>query len=231
MNAGITEEESLAAFTSAAMRGPRFSIFHQIQSQTLIKANRIGDPVKKIFLICEASFRSRVKEKIDMELVDSCFSVAQSFLNTEIKANADIISVAWNFRETKENYEKNIAAWQKLGISFHPLYTPYRRRNYVSKPLFESHVTASDREWQWEEAQKVRKEILEAFQKMPPHENFFERCNAIARGSFYSLKGEFSQWALSRLMEVENIIMNEVDPTIYRDTLSLMVGKTEETEE
>jgi hypothetical protein len=36
---------------------------------------------------------------------------------------------------------------------------------------------------------------------------------------------------LPKLLEIESIIMDEIDPKQYRDTFSLMVGQTKDSDE
>ena len=45
------------------------------------------------------------------------------------------------------------------------------------------------------------------------------------------MKGEFEGWAVPRLLGQLMLMMDEVDPKVYSDTLTLLIGEQKESEE
>lgn len=75
---------------------------------------------------------------------------------------------------------------------------------------------------------KVQEEVVEAIDNMKPHKAFFNKTGALTKKAFFSLKGEFSRWALTKLLPIEVMIADQIDPRVYGEVAALMMGQREE---
>jgi len=237
----IEEGSQLDRFASSSMRGPKRGIYQQLLAQLLIKANRANDPLIKIFCICEAALMSRIRKKLPMNLVQACYLVAQSFKSTEIrtvsqsflhhKQMIDVVRMAWVFPETEENYNDFIASWHGVGLFYYPYHTPLRHKKH---PISDRLGVSIFGNLEWREyynktaafieglVDKVEKDLDE----LPEWQGFYERTSALGKRSFFVLQGEFTGWALPKLLETQATISDEIDPKIWSETLSA-VSKAE----
>jgi len=70
------------------------------------------DPMNKVRLVCEAAWMVEPdKITLDMNQVETIYTTALSFLNTNPKA--EFIAVAWGFTLTPENYERFVEPWRR----------------------------------------------------------------------------------------------------------------------
>jgi len=218
----MSEEENLADFASRALRGPRKRVYQQLLSQKLIRANMNKDPLQKIKFICEAAFMSRNKENVDIETVELSHAVCISLMRTSLNSEENFTHIPWAFPETEENYERFIRPWFSVTIRFYPLKTLYCHDHFPSQPIFgyPNHEKIHNA---WKE---VKQKILTNMGQMSPSEAFFVQTSAIGKNSFRKLKGEFEKWAMKPLYEIVNVIVDEIDPKVYHETLSLIVERT-----
>ncbi len=221
------EEKSLVDFESKALRGPKSGAYQQLLSQTLIKAKLAKEPIQKIATICEAAMMSRNKDELDMGLIDSVYAVCTSFNKTELNNNQGHAEIAWTFPSSEENYKRLIEPWQKIGLSWCPLSTDFCHDHYPSKPSFDMYTFQADQERNYDAWQEIQKKVVEEINKQPTHKQFYQHTSAVSRGSYFSLVGEFQIWALRKLLEVQTILMDEVDPKVYQDTLSIFTVREE----
>lgn len=222
-----------------ATRTQRKGIREQLLAQLLIKSNVLSDPLLKIESLTESAYLSKSQDKIDMAVVEACSVVCRSLLNTEKDYRAPsrhptMIRVSWAFEETKENWEKYIKPWQRLSLSYYPLFTSYTQRKYAGFPLSSEGMRYDDVE-RWEENRdEITDEVRKWLKKLRADSQFYEETNALYKVSFTSLKGEFAHWAMTKLRPIEAVIAEEVNPEIYKDILELMrkeEPKKETTEE
>jgi len=82
-----------------------------------------------------------------------------------------------------------------------------------------------------EHEEKIKEQAHQEIMKLPVHQIFYQQTGVLDRSSFFSMKGEFEGWAVPRLMEQLMIMMDEIDPKIYSDTLSLLIGEQKESDE
>jgi len=229
------EENQLDRFATSSMRGPKRGIYQQLLAQLLIKANRSDDPLIKISCICEAALMSRKKKNLDMKLVQGCYLVAQSFKSTEIrtisrsflhhKQMIDVVRMAWVFPETEENYNDFIASWHGVGLSYYPYHTPLRHKKYPISDRLGGTIFGN---LEWQEyynktavfieglVDKVEKDLDE----LPEWQRFYEIASALGKRIFYVLQGEFTSWALLKLLKTQATLSDEIDPKIWSETLS-----------
>lgn len=226
---GKTEKE-FEGFVSTAMRGPRRGIYEKLLAGKLIQASTVGDPLKKIQNICEAAFLCKKKDKLDLNLVETASLVSASFMNTEITQKLDVmVIVAWAFDKTEENWKRFIKPWNKVGLRYFPLETPYRRRKYPSKLRYtgRSYFDYEAENEQLDKRDTLRELVHGEIRKMPQNQQFFERTAALDRNSFFQLKGEFERWAVTKLLPIETVIAEQIDPRVYGEVAALMMGQKE----
>ena len=233
----------LEKFASTSMRGPKRGIYQQLLAQLLIKANRANDPLVKVSCICEAALMSRKKKKLNMKLVHACYKVCQSFKSSEIRTisytflhNKDMIEatrMSWVFPQNEENYKKYIEAWQHIQLSYYAYHTQWgyekypiadRRGGFVSNYNYPEYYNKTAAFLEDLKA-KTNKDLDE----LPEWQRFYEMTSAVAKRSFFVLQGEFTGWALPKLLETQATLSDEIDPEIWKETLSA-VSKDEQKE-
>jgi hypothetical protein len=216
VNETRSEEEKLGEVAAFALRGPRKGVYQQLLAGSLIKAMRTDDSLKKVFNICMAAYTFKEKDKLDMQLVDVCSKVCESFISTITERNQPIV-VAWSFPQTEKNWEKYILPWQRTTLHFYPLETPYGKRYYpkrcVDRDPFESVGSINRRLRQHEET--IRQVALK-ISNLPLHDSF-ETTAALTLTSFNILKSEFSCWAIMKLADTQALIAEHVDPALFRE--------------
>lgn len=221
------EAEGFSHFASVATRTQRRGIREQLLTQLLIKSNVQSDPLLKIEALTEAAYLSKSADKLDLAVIETCSVVCRSFINTEKDFHApahrpDLVIVSWAFQSTKENWEKYIKPWQHLTLTYYPLLTSYAAHNYPGFPLNNDGMSWDETKRWLKESEELCKAVMEWHEKLPDHSQFYGYTHACSRISFTSLKGEFAQWALSKLRPIEAVLAEEVNPEIYRDILELM---------
>lgn len=219
--------DKLEKFTSASLRGPQRGIYQQLLAGLLVKASTSNDFLVKVSSICEAAMMSKNKDKLNIDLIETAYSIATSFINTEVekgRLGGEVVRVAWDFPMTKGNWEKYIQPWHKVNLRFYPLETFLAHQNF---PLKSTSIFSSDIE---ENARKATNSVVHSLSEMSPHEEFWERTSALTKGSFSVLEAEFCRWILPKLFEVQATISEEVDPKVYSEVFGFMAARKEEGE-
>jgi hypothetical protein len=234
------EKSQLDKFVSGSLRGPKRGIYQQLLALLLVKANRSNDPFIKIQSICEAALMSKNKKKLDMDLIDQIYKVAQSFAASEVRElryshvhryTVGVVKINWTFPQTEENCRKYIMPWHYTSVSFYAHKTNWRRRKY---PLEDRMTTVSP--WDWNDyynkwatyIEKLQDKIEEELDQLPDWQRFFEMASALTKNAFKTLKGEFNNWAIKQLLEIQTILSEEVDPEIYKETYSMSLREERE---
>ncbi len=137
------------------------------------------------------------KIRLDMDQVETIYTVALSFLNANPKA--EFLAVAWGFSLTPENYELFI--------------TPWRRQTTLSFSACTMWETEEKRE-------QLRKAESEA-------ERFYllTRNLNLHPSSFQMLKTEFLRWSIPLVMEVFENLSRLVQPDLYKEMLQVLSKK------
>jgi len=105
------EEEGFKEFATQALRLHRRGSYENLLCQHLIMSVA-ADPLTKVRLVCEASWMTNPhKTGLNMTQVETIYTVALSFLNTNPKT--DFLSVAWGFTLSRENYERFVVPWRR----------------------------------------------------------------------------------------------------------------------
>ena len=151
---------NLEKFASSSMRGSRRGIYQQLLASLLVKAVKSNDPLEKIQALCEAAYTCRIKDKLDMKLIDVCFEVCESFRNhqKQRREGAHYISVSWSFQGTEENYERFISPWSKQSAAYIPWFTPLARKLYPTEIDYRSAKVSLSAEEMEEERERKRLE-------------------------------------------------------------------------
>ncbi len=188
------EEKGFQDFASKALRLQRRGSYENLLAQHLIMCVAM-DPMSKTRLICEASWMTN-PEKIglDMNRVETVYTVALSFLNTN--PQTDLLSIAWGFSLTFENYERFIVPW--------------RRQTSLS---FCSSCRA--------ETEEKRERLSQAKNDAERFYLMTYRLN-LSISSFQTLKSEYLRWALPLGMEIFEKLSRLVDPDLYREMLQIL---------
>lgn len=215
-------------FVSTALRGPKMGIYQNLLAGLLIRASTTLDPLKKIQNLTEAAELCKKKDNIDMEFVEVASTVCRSLMNTEVPSKPKgFVHLTWAFPQTEANWKKYIAPWHVVNLTFIPLRTAYSlkyplvHRKYG--PLF-----PSDAKELRDYLDGKHNEITEAINKMCECEAFFQETSALTKASFFTLKGEFSRWALTKLLPIQAQIADLVDPRIFNQVAGLIMGRKEE---
>ncbi len=175
---------------------------------------------------------SRNKKVLDMNLVEACFTVCKSLQNVRVinKKGWSYVLVTFPFIANEENWKKYIDPWQKISLIYYPLQTSWRRMKY---PIEDRLVDV--RPWRQidrynevaEFNDKLSKKIGEEVNELPKDIQFYQKCSALTIKSFKELKEEFWLWAVQKLMEMQAVLSDEIDPKVYGD----IGGQPEEDEE
>jgi len=234
----MTEEEGktqkeFEGFVSSALRGPKMGIYQNLLAGLIIRASTTPNSLKKIQNICEAAFLCKKKDKLDMDLVEVASTTCASLLNTEIpQKKGEGVEIAWAFSRTEENWKKYIKPWQKTRLGYHTFQTSccYNKYPRINRLLHGTYVGRAYDEAA-DMAEEVQDKVRDAIDKMPPHKAFFNKTGALAKNSFFKLKGEFGRWALTKLLPIEVTIADQIDPRVYGEVAALMMGRKEEEEQ
>ena len=196
------------------MRGSRRGIYQQLLASLLVKAVKSNEPLEKIQALCEAAYMSKIKDGLDMKLIDVCYEVCESFRNHQKQRREGIsyISVSWSFQAIEENYERFIKPWNKQSLRYISWFTPLAYTLYSNETDYHSGYGCV---------------IHQEIQKLPPNEAFFQKTTALVSRSFYALRGEFTNWTLKQLLEIQTILSEEIDPKVWSEAL----GQKTEAEE
>lgn len=191
------EKRGFEDFASQALRLHRRGSFENLLCQHLIMSVAV-DPLTKVRLICEAGWMvDSDKIGLDLKQVETIYTVAISFLNTNPKT--DFLSMAWGFSLTKENYERFVGPW--------------RRKTSL---CFLSSCRAETEEKR-ERLNKAKNEA-EHFYLMTNHLDLFPT-------SFQMLKSEYLRWALPLIMEIFEKLSRLVQPDLYKEMLQILKGE------
>ncbi len=222
----------LEKFASSSMRGRKRGIYQQLLGSLLIKANRTDDPLIKISCICEAAYMSRNKKVLDMNLIECCFTVCKSLQNVRTinKKNWSYIRVTFPFIPNEENWKKYIAPWQKISLRYYPLITSWRHLKYPTEDRL-VHVSPYHQLDHYNKVaefnDKLSEKVVNEIGELPKDFQFYQKCSALSIKSFKELKEEFWLWAVQKLMELQAVLSDEIDPKVYGD----IGGQTKEDEE
>jgi len=168
-------------------------------------------------------------------LINQIYTVAKSFSASEIrqlqyspihKYTIDIVKMNWTFPPTEKNYRKYIEPWQRTPLTFYAHKTTWRRKKYPRTDRIRSVSYWEHTEYYNDFAAKLEKlqdTIEEELKKLPDWQGFFEMASALTRSAFRTMEGEFTNWALTQLLEIQAIISEEVDPEVYRETYATEV--------
>lgn len=190
-------KEGFQEFASKALRLHRRGSFENLLCQHLIMSVA-SEPLRKVRLICEAGWMVDLdKIGLDIEQVETIYTVALSFLNTNPKT--DFLSMAWGFSLTKENYERFVAPWRRKTSLF-----------FVSS-------CRSDTDEKRERLNQTKNEA-EHFYLMTYKLN-------LSFSSLQMLKSEFLRWALPHIMDIFEKLSRLVQPDLYKEMLQIMKGE------
>jgi hypothetical protein len=207
--------KELEAFTSSSLRGQKRGIYQQLLASLLVKTVKTNDPLEKIQALCEAAFTCRIKDKLDMDLIDVCFEVCQSFRNSKmIRLHGyNVAYVGWSFVVDKEeNYERYVKPWRKGTLTYRPILTEFARK------CFSGYYDISP------ENNKI---VDEKLHTLPIHVQFYFMTTALDPSAFRKLQGEFTTWALKQLLQIQSILSDEIDPKVWSEALG-QKGEPEE---
>ena len=216
--------EDLEKFTTSSLRGSK-GIYQQLQASALAKSVQSNDKLVKTASICEAAMGSKNKDKLDMNLIDVCWIVSDSFSNTHPEdKKPHIMRVAWDFPLNEENWRKYIEPWQRIRLSYYPLDTPYSYINHPQKPRY---PTESALWWRVNEEKnrylddldELQEYISKKIEEMPEHERFYQKSASLSYRSFQRIQSEFTTWALKQLLDVRKELASEIDPKVWREAL------------
>lgn len=197
--------KNLEAFTSSSLRGQKRGIYQQLLASLLVKAVKTNDPLEKIQALCEAAYTCRIQDKLDMDLVDVCYEVCQSFINSKTtkRYGCTYVHISWSFNLSKEeNYKKYIEPWKKQTYSCFEWFTSFTRT--IIKDGSEYNQTNLDY-------------INAELRKLPQHKQFYYGSEAMTVYSFRALKGSFCTWALKQLLQIQAVLSDEIDPQVWRE--------------
>jgi hypothetical protein len=143
-------------------------------------------------LILEAAYMTPAKKsELNMEEIDTFYSICLSFLNTVTKS--DFIAVPWTFEQTQENYSKYVEPWmRKVPLCFFSA-------NEMSK-------------------QNKRRQLEEAKTEAKKFFLYTGELN-LSLSSFQILKGLFLRWSLPQAMGIFEKLSKLVDPELYQSVL------------
>lgn len=125
-------ETGFGDFASAALRGPRKGTKQTLIAHHLVAATFAIDQSKVFYHVCSAAMHVRPEEikKLDLELMKNIFTVNQAVTKAKLTkapleyfygsgwTYREVYSILWSFEKTKENFDKYIAPWQKVGFSY-----------------------------------------------------------------------------------------------------------------
>jgi hypothetical protein len=164
--------KELEAFTSSSLRGQKRGIYQQLLASLLVKTVKTNDPLEKIQALCEAAFTCRIKDKLDMNLVDVCFSVCQSFINSKTtqRYGHSFVNVSWSFNLSKEeNFKRYVAPWKKQKYMCFGWFTSFANK-----------VLRDDAEY----SQANLDHIFNELKKLDEYERFYYASQALTESSF-----------------------------------------------
>jgi len=228
--------KDLEKFATSSMRGPKRGIYEQLLASLLVKGVRSNDPLIKISCICEAAFMSKKKDKLDMNLVDVCYTVCQSLQNTEIakskQSKTEYVNVSWSFPKTEENWKQYIEPWQKtLQLRYYTLFTSWRHNKYPKQDRL-ADVSPFRQVEHYNEVseyyEKLAKVIAAEVRALPSHQSFFEMASALDVHSYRIIQGEFTGWALRQLLATQATLAEEISPQVWKDAFGQPSQEIEE---
>jgi len=199
--------KNLEAFTSSSLRGQKRGIYQQLLASLLVKAVKTDDSLIKIQALCEAAYTCRIQDKLDMNLIDICYEVCQSFRNSKtIRLHGyNVAYVSWSFVvDEEENYEHYIKPWRKGKLTYRPILTEFARKCFSG---------------QYDISSENNKFADERLHTLPCHVQFYFMTTALDPSSFRKLQGEFTTWALKQLLQTQAILSDEIDPKVWREVL------------
>jgi hypothetical protein len=230
MNADVTEEDRKAKsefeeFASQALRSARKSAYQNTLAAMIIKATMNSDRLQKIVTICEAAYFCEKKEKLNVDLVNVCYGVAQSLISTaEKKAGGmDGVFIGWSFEQNAENWKKYVEPWQRCRLRTYPLATRYGQKRFPSR-VGQTPINIEEQNKLLEANEYASNQILMEIDALPPSDAFYEKTGILYRGSFYALQAEFTSWALGKLLPILTEITNQISPSIYSEIFKSMSG-------
>jgi hypothetical protein len=184
------EDQSLADFTSRAIRRNKAGSYEQLLCQHLIKAVD-APPADKIRLISEASMMVP-DTPVNKELLEILYSVSLSFTETrvDLRDPADFHgAILWGFPRTDKNFEKFIMPWLP---SDDQIYTKSGRN-----------VSETDR--------------IEA---LPwGGEKFWAESQVLHISGFVKLETRFTVWAMPHAMRMFEQLAKLINPDTYQKVL------------
>lgn len=190
-------EKGFEEFASKALRLHRRGSFENLLCQHLIMSVAV-DPLRKVRLVCEAGWMvDPDKIGLDIKQVETIYTVALSFLNTNPKT--DFLSMAWGFSLTVENYRRFIAPWRRKTSLF-----------------FLSSCVA--------DTEEKRKRLDQAKNEAEHFYLMTYKLN-LSFSSLQVLKSEFLRWALPLVMEIFEKLARLVQPDLYKEMLRIMKGE------
>jgi hypothetical protein len=198
----LSDEESteLEQIAESALRFNRKGSFEQMLANHLILSVN-AECLHKIRLVIEAVYMSDIdKLKIDRETLDKVYAVTISFLGTSDKT--DFISIAWNFTESKQNYDYYIREW------IQPIPLTFVSRTEMDRQRKQRQLDETSIEWQ----------------------RFFlvTKSLSLSYSSLNILRGLFYRWALPQVMILFEKLAKTIDPNTYKEILSGIKGENKE---
>lgn len=191
------KEKDFEEFTSSALRLHRRGSFENLLCQHLIMSVA-SDPLTKVRLICEAGWMvDPDKIGLDLTQIETVYTVALSFLNTNPKA--DFLSMAWGFSLNRGNYRRFVAPWRRKTSLF-----------FMASCAAETEEKRGCLDRAKCEAEKLY---------LMTHD-----LN-LSSVSFHTLKSEFLRWALPITMEIFEKLSRLVQPDLYKEMLQIMKGE------
>jgi len=194
----MSKKEEFESFTSEALRFSKKGSWELLLAQHL-GASVMAEPISKVRLILEGSYMTPAKKsELNMEKIDTLYSICLSFLNTVTKS--DFIAVPWTFEQTQENYSKYVEPWMR------------------KVPICFSSATEMSK-------QNKRKQLEQAESDA---EKFFLYTGELNLhlSSFQILKGLFLRWSLPQAMTIFETLSKLVDPELYQNIVLQMKKET-----
>lgn len=218
------EEEEFATFVTKAVRGPKKGVFEQLLAQHLA-ASVTAAPSRKIQLVCEACLLLDLEQREELEIsldeVKTIYAVALSFRSAITFEKQHKVQVAWNFPQTKENYDQYVKPWlENDDFDFWFTYEKERWGSFLSGPKIKTDLPG----WISELIDQLENGKLSEQELDKKHGYslfFWVSSHRLTSHGYRDLLGQFIRWALPTTQSWFAKLTKLVSPSLYHDILKL----------
>lgn len=227
------KETEFVEFASKAIRRPKAGVFEHLLGQHLA-ASVTAAPSRKIQLTCEACMLLDEKQRkdldIDVEEVQTIYSVVLSFRAAILFEKQYRVQVAWNFPQTKENFAKYVKPW--LENDHFDFWYTYEKDSQGSFLSFVSsrRIKTDLPDWILEVLDQLKKGELteqEADEKYIHTAFFWASSSRLTSHGYRDLLGQFIRWALPKTQAWFAKLTQLVSPSLYNEILRLYAKPAE----